>query len=641
MKIRLYLGVLLALFMLAFQVSAAYHIASSDLEIASVSSASGNPGSAVTITANLTNSGATDIAAIQFTSTALANGANSIPAPVITDMLNLLASTSQEKTFSITLPSVPAGTYTGLLAVNDRNDPENTDNETYTVTVSSFDDFSLSASSLKISGQADTASTGTFTIANTGSTPLAFTLSADQIEDSDDDPISVLFSSLGQILPGQSAEVTVTADIDNMVDVGEYDGTITVKSGVIEKNITLMVDVQPDICEDGISGDLEVSINDPDDNDEFEPGDTIPLKVGVENHYSKDLDVLVEVILYDTTEGKKIASATSQEEEINDGDSETFDVELQVPTSDFDEDDTFYIYAKAYKRNDEDEQCNFDRIKVRLNRGEDNVIVRSFKLDPSTATCGQKVRAIVDVENIGTEDQDDVYIELKSRSLSLEMESIKFELQEYSDVKTRHTEIFEFVVPGNADIGENMIEAIVNFADDMSAKAALLAVSGCENPIPTDAKISMKAAEDKITVQPGIRKFIIPLIIENTGGSAAKFRVDVTETAGWADVTSIETPESLNGGESYHAYVYMELKGDVAVGVHNLRVNLKDDAGVLASKMIGIDVRGIEAVPDIQTPEELKFLDSLLNSKGKMFWLIGDAVLVLVALIFIMMLLRR
>lgn len=639
MKFKLLLGVFLVMALFALQAAA------SDLDIVSISAASGEPGEAVEVSVTVQNLGTDPIQAVKVTSTVLANNGKTISVPEITDIVDL--QTEQVKTFLVTLPSVPAGDYLGELEVTDRANSDNTAKETYTVTVEPVADFSLSTTSLKITGQADSAARGHFTLTNKGSTVLSFTMEAEgDFKDDDYDSIGVSFSSLEPLAPGASVVVAVTADVDRMVDIGLYSGKIKVKASsngfIEEKELGLAVEVQPKMCEYGVTGDLEVTIEEPDDGEEFSPGDLMLIDVKVNNRYSKDMDVVVEAVLYDATENEEIASVKSDDEEVDDGRSESFDLELEIPTSDLDEDNDYYLYAKAYKRNDENEHCIFDRIKLNINRGDDNVIIEKFEIEPSASSCGNKVVAEVEVENIGTDDQEDVYIVIKSKDLQLELESDKFDLDEYDDIDSKHRERFEFTLPGDIDAGEYFIGASVYFGSEYVTEHVSITLNECKMKSLTEAKIVLSPVEEKITVKPGVREFVLPFVVENVGGKPASVRVDVTEASGWADQIGAEVPELLNAYEKYHGYIYMELKGDVAEGPHSLRINVKNEEGVLQSKMLTVDVLGDSSSMTVgRAVEDLTRLDGFFKDKSKLYWLIGDALLVIIALVFIRMLLKR
>jgi len=642
MKIKALICMLAVLILSIMQVSG---VITTNLQLNSVDSVSGSPNQIVDILFEVENIGNDTIEDIQVISSdlVLSGGAETIPAPTIANIIDLEKLSKLQSTFSLTIPSVPAGVYEGELRVIDVNNLFNGDKMDYSVTVTETEAFDLSTNSLKITSQPNNDGQARFTITNTGSSTLIFDLDTEgNFIDDDYDPINIMFSAVDPLVAGDSVEVIVTADIDNSVDEDIYSGKIIVSSGLVEKEINLAVDVQPKICKYGVVGELEISIEEPDNNEEFSPGETMQVEVRVDNDYYRDLDVEVELVLYNIDENEEVVSITSEEEEVNDGDHETFNLELKIPTSDLDEDDVYYLYAKAYKVGDEDEHCIFDRVKIEIERGEDNIIVKKIDLDKEMYSCGDIAYVDVEVENIGTDDQEDIYILLKSNDLQVDLKSERFDLDEYDDIDSRYDVRFEFDVP-NLEAGVYYLQAFVNYGNnELESDYVKVMVDGitCSVQDYTEAKIVLTPVEQTITVKPGQEKFVIPLKIENIGGSSASFTLDVKEADGWANIIGIEVPETLNGKESYHAYVYMELLGNVAEGTHNLRVNLRDGDALLQSKMLNINVE--EGTLDTgDNAPDIAWLSDIFSNKSKLFWFIGDAILIIIALVFIRMLLRR
>jgi len=93
--------------------------AAGNLSIVDVNSPNANPGEAVDVVFTVENTGEDTIAEIEVTSTVLTSNGYTVPVPDITGITNLLNGTL-EKTFTITLPSIPAGTYSGEITVEDR-----------------------------------------------------------------------------------------------------------------------------------------------------------------------------------------------------------------------------------------------------------------------------------------------------------------------------------------------------------------------------------------------------------------------------------------------------------------------------------------------------------------------------------------
>ncbi|MDD4878179.1 MAG: putative S-layer protein [Candidatus Nanoarchaeia archaeon] len=643
MNTKIVLGLVLALLMLIAGAAA------QTLTITSITTASGDPGASVDVTVTVRNAGASNISSVILTSTALEYGINSITAPVIETITNLNAGTEQSRTFSLSLPSLPSGAYSGTITATDSSNANETASRAYSVAINPVSNFEIVQTKARITGQSDDSESTALTIRNTGSTTLtSFSLSyAGDFEDDDGDMVLVSFSSLASLTPGATAEVTVLADIERNVDIDTYTGTITASSNSITRTLPLEVEVEPKICKYGRQGYLSVAIDRPDSGDDFTPGETIDLKISIDNDYSKKLNVGAEAILYDATDSKVIARASFESEYIDDGDSETMDTSISIPSKGIDEDNEFYLYVKAFKATDEEDHCAYDRIEVEIEREDEMVVIDEFTITQTEFSCTDTVTATVTVENTGLEDQENVYIQLYSNALGIEINSKKFSVNAYDENGNRHTESFVFNA-GNAEEGDYKLIAFVYYGNnEEDRKEMIVHVNPCDTDamkLMGEARLLLSMEDEKLVLPYTATKFVLPLIVENKGGKAAAFKVDVTEISGWAEVTAIEAPSLLGPGEQYHVYVYMQLKDNVASGVHDFRINLRNDAGLIYSKLASVEVGEApaedeisgDAVVDVGSVSKWLFSD-----KQRLFWIAGDLVLVILALVFLKLLLKR
>ena len=307
MNNKLVLGFVMALLVLMFSVSA------QELTITSVTAAAGNPGSNVDVTVTVRNNFQTNISSVLLTSTALSFNGNTITAPAIAAITSMPPASEATRTFTIALPSLPAGYYNATITATDASNSNETASRAYGVTINPVSSFEITQAKVSMSAQSDDVTSAVFTIRNTGSATLssfAFNYNG-TFTDNDDDRVFLTFSSLASLAPGASADVTVTADIERNVDLDTYAGTIKAVSGAVEKTVPVEVEVEPKICESGRQGDLTVEIEDPNSGDTYTPGETIEMQVRVDNDYSRKMNVAVEAVLYDATDGKEIESVVS------------------------------------------------------------------------------------------------------------------------------------------------------------------------------------------------------------------------------------------------------------------------------------------------------------------------------------------
>ena len=231
---------------------------------------------------------------------------------------------------------------------------------------------------------------------------------------------------------------------------------------------------------------LDIDIEDPDENDNFEIGDTIKIKVDVTNNADEDKDIVVEAALYNIDEDDEIESEESNDEEVDEGDSETFKLEIEVP-DDF-EDDDYLIFVKAYEDGEEETQCNQKVVEIDLEREKRKVIIKEVSINPQIVYSGNNINIFVDLQNIGSNDED-VYLTLENTILEISETSETFELEEFDQDDTS-TQIFFVTVPSDAKAGD--YQFIINaWFDGESTSAAetitvlegLVLISGIEKQV--------------------------------------------------------------------------------------------------------------------------------------------------------------
>lgn len=216
-----------------------------------------------------------------------------------------------------------------------------------------------------------------------------------------------------------------------------------------------------DICENGVQGDLDINIKEPDEGDEFGVGDEIKVEIDVENNADEDKDIVVEVALYNINEDD-VEEEADDEKEIRDGRDETFEFVFDVP-DDF-EDDDYIIYVKAYEDNNEESECVEGAIEIDLEREKHDVIIKDFSINPSSVIAGKSFDVFTEVQNIGKNDED-VYIILEIKELDVSTESETFELEEFGEDDS-FSETFSIKIPENAQKGDYNIIVRVIFDDE-------------------------------------------------------------------------------------------------------------------------------------------------------------------------------
>lgn len=613
-----------------------------------------NPGATLQGSFKITNTGASAISNIAIdVLNPLTGPGGTISASQISFQPNIVVSLpsagSQTVQFTLNVPQGQApGLYVGTVEATDGG--SNTAPVSLEITVPSKPGINVVASSISVSAQADDTRTTTFQIINTGNAPLSLDSSSFShninLTDDDGDVINVEFDpQFTSLAAGQTGNVRLNVDVENNVDINTYDGTVTVSSGSVSDTFNLAINVQPEVCKDGPVGDLRINIRDPDDNDDFAPGDTINFDVDVENDDDDDHDITVTAILYNLDTDDNIEEVDSDEINIDDGDEENFEFDLEIPTGDeVNEDDEYVIYIKAYEDGNEDEQCEQDELSIDIQRERNDVRVDDASVSPSIVSCGESTEFSVDVVNVGSRNQDDVYVQLKESSLGINQRSEEFELDDGDSNDNDATKRFTVRVPSDAKAGSYLVEASVYYdsADESASEFVTLEVV-CDGGQPSDnddedntptpsVPVSIEVIDSQITSSGS--SFSIPVKVTNNGNAQKTFMVSLDNVADWASPVSEKTL-TLNAGQASTLYFYVTADED-ASGRQSASVNVKSSGAVVASETISVDLGSAE-----ESGNFFGSVGSFVKDNSTIFWIIGNLVLIVLIVLFLKVLFTK
>lgn len=627
------------MFLMAFAL-----VAADDLS-ASVASQSGNPGSTVTYTITYTNAGATDMT-VSSTSSTLSDGTHSITAPSISSV-TVPAASSATVSFTIAVPSTAAGVYTGTITGTDTTNSANTESLSYSLTVNSIDAFTTSTNSVSMDLQGGNADTTTFTITNTGSTTLStwslgYTSSdgdTGKVRDNDNDETSVSLTGASSLSPGSSMTITVHADPDSTMDLGTYSGTLSISgtgSSTITSTIDLELTINADICQDGKQGnDFSIDIREPNDGDNFVPGDTVPLEVKVKNSASNDLDVVVEVTLYNLDTGN-VESTQDTSGSINEGDTETFNIDFDLP-SDLSDKDNYRFYVQVHEDGNEDDSCDYESVDVDINREDQGASISEITITPNTGlVCGDDYTVYVTSQSTGSNSIKDLYVQLQDADLQIQKDSDTFSLGDYNDNDNEAQSTFDLSIPTDLDTGSYSLEAILhdNSGKTLDSKLVTVNVDSC-TASDAAADLLLDISKD-YTVKNG--ELTLGMLVTNNGANDATISITPSDVD-WATLTGSEYLTSLAAGSAEHAYLYFTLDTKYT-GQHDLEITVTDENGNTITKTVTVDF-GVGTSNTEQNGFFSSITKWLANHGQGMFWIIVDVILIILALVFARMLFSK
>ncbi len=449
--------------------------------------------------------------------------------------------------------------------------------------------------------------TATFTVTNTGTTGITLACDASQVDliDNDNDQITLSCSAPGILAPNQTASVTLTFVSDPLIDFESFGGDLIVKdtiSGTANDTLTLDLVVDVDVCDFGIVGDdLEVTIDSPDDGDDFEPGDVIDIDVTVRNVGLNDKRVQVEAFLF-AEGGRRVADAASNTQNIENDDEDDFSLSLTIPvdSNQIDPDDAFDLIIKAFDDENEQLDCMLETIPVDIELENKKIALdkRNTLFSQPLAACGDSVFANVKVANVGQNDNDHVRITLENRELKISQQSESFALESFtSEEQNEESKQLQFVLPTNIAEKEYLFDVRVAYDGGSTSTTIPLTVI-CESKflvedIPSAAII--QPLEKTVMALPG--KFVsLPLEVTNNLHKKTLFTLEARNILDFAEPAS--TSVMLNPGQTSTVFLGLRIKDDVEQGLYSIVVEARTAEETVASETVTLEVG--EVIP-VQT----------------------------------------
>ncbi len=572
------------------------------------------PGTSSTGTIRVTNLDNANSVTVSLTSSILNNGPEGIDAPII-NQLTLAAGLSTTQTFTLSVPENKApGTYLGTITATDVSNANNVATKGYPMVVDPQSDFEiqrLTDGKLTISTQRDTAKSKTFTIKNKGNVALnnVKAIITGNFTDNDNDILGVKVSNnpATSLTPGASTDVTITTDANSDIDIGTYTGQITITSisspQLTPKTFDLIINIDPSICSDGRKsknseintnneGILRVNIDDPSSGDDFNPGQKIRIRGKAENHDSEDLDVIVEATLYNIDKGKEIDNAQSDSFSVSSDNDENFDFELQVPNSDdnLKEGNKYKVFIKVFEDGNEDENCNYDDVKVDFKRKDHDVILNNAQVSPTLVSCGANANFVMDVQNVGKKDEDIVTARLRDVELGLDFESDPFSLKKFDKSGDSATATYSFKIPSDATPRDYSIDAAVLFDNGRKTNSKFVKLtvkcSGNEPGVTGSAKVSL--VQGTVSAVQG-KLFGLPYKLSNLGTTTQVYTIEFTPNGDWADKPQSQEV-TLQGGQETTLYAYLTPKASLSSGSYTIDIKAKQGNNILTTQTASVQV---------------------------------------------------
>lgn len=431
---------------------------------------------------------------------------------------------------------------------------------------------------------------------------------------------------------------TISGWIPDKADVGELklkliakdsQDTLTIPSRAVKQfTINVFPKTMCELGEQGIA--LDMVIDNPDDGDDFGPGDTIKIEVTVDNSAAEDKDIIVKAILYDIESHKKIDEVESDEENIEEDEDYKFEMNLQVSLdSDEDYKGDYVLFIKAYEEGEEDYQCISDAVEIGIKRISHEVIVQDLTIETPEVKPGDVVDVTVGILNIGKKDEDVVKVTLKNADLGIDVSSDTVDLAKYDEAGNSYVFRFNDVKISRSAVADtHYLEVFVVFNNGATSKTYMdsptykienskIVVTGAAGILPTE-EVDITVSDVPSSIEPG-KSYSMPVKVTNYKNVQDTFSVKLINIADWATSVSEKTI-TLEPGKSETVYMYFKANEEIVEGKFTATVEVKDGAGNIA---------GTETVT-IGAEDETKWYKG-----SSLFWIIAYIVIIVVVIFFI------
>lgn len=465
----------------------------------------------------------------------------------------------------------------------------------------------IAESSVTLTVAQGTTEQTTFTLTNTGSSPININISHDlDLIDNDGDETTLTFSDPGTIQPNQAVVVTITADADTNADFETYDGVVTVRDANSPDmdTVALTVIIAPDVCDSGeVGDDLILEIEDPDDNEEFEPGDTITIKANVQNVGDDDIRTQIEAFLF--TDKGQIGNAASETANIENGDEDDFTLSLKIPLDSrkIDEDDDFTLFVKAFDDDQEQLNCVQQRKSIQIKLTAHKIVIdpAGTKFLPSMASCGDTVVANVHVVNIGKKDNDHVTLMLSNKELGIQKQSDTFTIEAFS-AEEDNDEVRQFTVniPEDASNKKYFFSLTANYEGGTASEQLPLEIISCQS---TESLI--RQGEVLAVVAPVESSFSakqssiisVPVKVKNNVPTKQTFIIDLTNVGDFG----VSAPKTvlLNSLQETTVFLDLQVNDNAEPGIHTGVIEVRLEGMTVASETVAIEVQEREGQQDL------------------------------------------
>jgi hypothetical protein len=297
-----------------------------------------------------------------------------------------------------------------------------------------------------------------------------------------------------------------------------------------------------------VSGDKENVGNDGGNINNVEPGDKISIKLKVENIYPSSAanteitDIEVTGDIEDLDDGDDLEPDEEPDEfDLDDnGDKDTVTIEYKVPERV--EEDDYDLNITVEGRNDSGiKQTDSAFFTIEIDKENHKLEINRVTFDRDTIACGRTNSLLVEVFNIGAEDEDDVELEIRNEELDIRFAEV-FDLEEGGeDDDTEFSNSYSVKIPKDTkpDIYQFIVNVLYRDGREKESVSKDLTVT-CDTTPVVATPTPVVAAPTPTTIAPTTPTTVAPTVptittVQPTSGAvqAPSARRSSDNNLGW------------------------------------------------------------------------------------------------------------
>lgn len=466
----------------------------------------------------ITNVDVKDVSITSITVTDLVSGNATIASSKVSfspAVLVVADDASKNVNVTVDATSAESGTYTGTITVSYDGV---TAQSTITVVVEApVKDLSISESDLKFDDfDQNSTRTRTISLKNEGNVPLNNVVVSSDLDSKYEFTVSP--ESITELAAGASESLAISLYMPLTEDSGVHTiGNIVVESDEYNESFAIVVDVRGKLrivdLDVKVGSESDKNLNNGDRIDkEAKPEDEISFALELQNGYTDDEDidiedVLVTITIFEIDDGDDLEEE-SKEFKVKADDKEKVTLDFTLPLEVDEGNYDVQIEVEGQDENGVDQRVVWE-LELVVEKDRHAVLIYKSALDDVALSCQRTTDLVIEVVNIGQDNEDDVVLTIQNDDLSINVKK-SFELDnDPFDEDSKYKMTVPISLPSNFPVGSYpiIIKAYYDTDNLDDYKTVDLKVEKCSITVEDDEDTPVKddkddKVEDVIVITP-------------------------------------------------------------------------------------------------------------------------------------------